>query len=410
MGSDISICKRDISQNPLRACAGQARAAGESSSPCSSPCPTSCKLFEPSGEEGKSEVVETQGEGTFALRDSQPTSDIIGKDGSFTVSPPLMFVIVGPNQTAGRDFWKSPPGIPSPVLLSVSTCIHRCWPSRAPLSRWARKSETWPSWLRHLPCRPSQGPPVAAACLSGEASGPSSILALPTARCLPTTPSSSRNQAGAAPTRPRTPTADWEPSRCTSQASSQARARVGLELWESLRRVSPGCIPAQRTCPAVWTVLLHPGTTVSDLGTAGPNTHSHCLLPLFKYSNLREQAGGFHHLLLCDASARLGTVDSAAGGCYVLFWVSVSHVRNRAWQLSGKAPAEIWHRRTRRRSGCLIVSGWIESCWSIWVQPSLFPCCLSKQKHVEAVVFYTFHFVPFCLFYSVTTQTSDDFQ
>lgn len=67
-----------------------------------------------------------------------------------------------------------------------------------------------------------------------------------------------------------------------------------------------------------------------DLGTAGPHTYSRCLLPLFKYSNLREQASGFHHLLLCDAIARLGTVDSAAGGCYVLFWVSVSHVRNRA--------------------------------------------------------------------------------
>lgn len=116
---------------------------------------------------------------------------------------------------------------------------------------------------------------MAAACLSAAASGPSSILALPTARCLPTTPSSSRNQAGAAPTRPRTPTADWEPSRCTSQASSQARARVGLELWGSLRRVSPECIPAQRTCPAAWTVLLHPGIRVSDLRTE----HTLTLLP-----------------------------------------------------------------------------------------------------------------------------------
>lgn len=291
MGSDISICKRGISQNPLQAWAGQAKAAGESSSPCSSPCPTSCKLFEPSGEEGKSEVVETQGEGTFALRDSQPTSDIPGKDGSFTVSPALMFVIVGPNPTSGCDFWKSLPGIHSPVLLSVSTCLHRCWPSRAPLCRWARTSETWPSWLRHLPCRPSQELPVAAACLSAVANGPSSILALRTVRCLPTTPSSSRNQAGAAPTWPRTPTVDWEPSRCTSQASSQARARVGLELWESLRWVSPGCIPVRRTCPAAWTVPLHPGIRVSNLGT------EHTL-------TLLSSVILFHHLLLCNASAR----------------------------------------------------------------------------------------------------------
>lgn len=305
----------------------------------------SWKLFESSGEEGKSEVVETQQEGTFALRDSPPTADIIGKDGSFTVPPPLMFVIARPNQTFGRDFWKPPSGILSPVLVSVPSCPHRCWPSRVPLCRWARTSETWPSWPQHLRCRPSQEPLVAVGCLSAAASGPSFILVLPTARCLPTTPSSSRSQAGAAPTWPRTPTVDWEPSPCTSRASSRAPARVGLELWESLQWVNPGCTPEPRTCPAVWTVLLRPGIRVSHLGTK----HSSV-----KYSNqgipgLREQAVGSHRLPLCDVSACLGPIDSAARGCYVLFWVSVSHVRNRVWQLSGKALAEIWHWCTNRR-------------------------------------------------------------
>lgn len=51
-------------QNPLAAGAGQAK-AGESSSPCSSPCLMNCKLFEPPGKEGKSEVVETRREGTL---------------------------------------------------------------------------------------------------------------------------------------------------------------------------------------------------------------------------------------------------------------------------------------------------------------------------------------------------------
>lgn len=74
--SNFAKCKCSISQNPLGACAAQVK-AGESSSPSSSPCPMSCKLFEPSGEEGKSEVVETQQEGTFALRDSRPTSVIL---------------------------------------------------------------------------------------------------------------------------------------------------------------------------------------------------------------------------------------------------------------------------------------------------------------------------------------------
>lgn len=168
---------------------------------------------------------------------------------------------------------------------------------------------------------------MAVGCLSAAASGPSSILVLPTAPCLPTTPSSSRSQAGAAATWPRTPTVDWEPSPCTSRASSRARARVGLELWESLRRVNPECIPEPRTCPAVWTVLLRPGIRVSHLGTEH-------ILTSVKYSNRRipgsrERDGGSHHSPLCDASARLGTVDRAARGCYALFWVSVSRVRNR---------------------------------------------------------------------------------
>lgn len=102
-------------------------------------------------------------------------------------------------------------------------------------------------------------------CLSVAASGPScwtSTLALLTAACRPITPSSSRNPAGGAVTQSMTLTVDSGPSRCTSQASSRARAPVEWGPLGSRQQVSRGCFPMEPACPAVWTIHLHQGTRV----------------------------------------------------------------------------------------------------------------------------------------------------
>lgn len=170
----------------------------------------------------------------------------------------------------------SPSGIPSLPLWTVSNRLHQCWLSRVQPCRWGRTFAIWPSYLQHLLCHPYQELVAAAECLSVVASGPNcwtSTLALPTAPCHPTTPSSSRNQVGGPPTQWMTLTVDSGPSQCTSQASLQARAPVELGPSESRLQVNQGCVPMEPACPAVWTVLPHQGTRVSMLSTSPTSLH-----------------------------------------------------------------------------------------------------------------------------------------
>lgn len=156
-------------------------------------------------------------------------------------------------------------GIPSLLLQTVTNCLHQCWLNRVQPCRWVRM---WPSYLRHLLCHLCQELLVAVECLLEVASGHNcwtSTLALPTAPCLPTTPSSNRNQVGGQPTQWTILSVDLGPSQYTSQASLLAQAPVELGPLESRLWVSQGCFPMEPASLAVWTVLLHQGTRVSTI-------------------------------------------------------------------------------------------------------------------------------------------------
>lgn len=137
---------------------------------------------------------------------------------------------------------------------------------------WAQMFAIWPFYNLRLLCHPYQELVAAVGCLLAGARGPrcwTSTLALHTAPCPPTIPSSSRSLAGAPLIRQRTLTVDLGPSQCISLANLQARAPVGPGPLENHLQTSQECFPMEPTCPAVWTALLHLGIRVSIL-TANP--------------------------------------------------------------------------------------------------------------------------------------------
>lgn len=60
---------------------------------------------------------------------------------------------------------------------------------------------------------------------------------------------------------------DSGPSLCTSQASSRGQDPMESEQLGSRPQVNQERFPVERTCPAVWTVRLGPGTRVSEVKT-----------------------------------------------------------------------------------------------------------------------------------------------
>lgn len=110
---------------------------------------------------------------------------------------------------------------------------------------------------------------------------------------------------------------DSGPSQCTSRASSQAQVPVESGPSESRLRVNQGCSPMEPTCPAAWTVRLHPGTRVSMLDTSPTSLHptsvfSHQLNVILKIESrfTSQRFSTFPAVCAHDVTPCLGVVNS----------------------------------------------------------------------------------------------------